>query len=70
LVIVDAGPVDSTLDTLGDEPEACPVDTAIVLRDVRRSSEVQTLRAAERLRTRGVPAVGIAENFISQDTNG
>lgn len=67
LVIVDLGaaaahgrpePADST------EPL---IDAAIVVRDVRNTSELETVSAAGLLRQWGIEAVGIAENFVAKD---
>lgn len=58
LLIVDAGRAD-----LGKNVEA--LDAAIVVRDIRHTSEAETLAAAAALRNCGVKAVGIAENFGS-----
>jgi len=62
LLIIDAGTAD-----LGKNVEA--VDAAIVARDVRHTSEEETLTVATALRNSGVKAVGIAENFSSSQAN-
>ncbi|HUG70020.1 MAG TPA: hypothetical protein VMM76_19875 [Pirellulaceae bacterium] len=62
LLIVDAGTAD-----LGRNVEA--LDAAIVARDVRQTSEEETLVVAAALRNCGVKAVGIAENFSSSQSN-
>ncbi|MEO8494249.1 MAG: hypothetical protein ABI614_04210 [Planctomycetota bacterium] len=56
LLIIDAGQSD-----LGDNVQT--LDAAIVVRDIRRTSEAETLAVATALRNCGVRAVGIAENF-------
>ncbi|MGE0755894.1 MAG: cellulose synthase operon protein YhjQ/BcsQ [Pirellulaceae bacterium] len=66
LVIVDAG----TLPT-GDVPvfelgPACPINAVMIVRDVRRTTEVETLITASRLKELGIEAIGIAENFCRQ----
>ena len=62
LLIVDVGTAD-----LGRNVET--LDAAIVARDVRRTSEEETLAVAAALRKCGVKAVGIAENFSSSQAN-
>jgi Mrp family chromosome partitioning ATPase len=63
LVIVDTGPLGSD----GRHPFSTDadslIDTAIVVRDLRNTSEERTLATAARLQRSGVHAVGIAENF-------
>lgn len=56
LLIIDAGTAD-----FGKNVET--LDAAIVARDVRSTSEEETLAIATALRNCGVKAVGIAENF-------
>jgi Mrp family chromosome partitioning ATPase len=56
LLLIDAGQ-----DDFGEN--ATQIDAAMVVRDVRRTSEQQSLAAALLLRDAGVKAVGIAENF-------
>ncbi|MCA9119896.1 MAG: hypothetical protein H6822_00965 [Planctomycetaceae bacterium] len=58
LLIVDAGTAD-----LGTNVEM--LDAAIVARDIRHTTEEETLAVATALRNCGVKAVGIAENFSS-----
>jgi Mrp family chromosome partitioning ATPase len=67
LVIVDTGPMvseDRHAFAAGDD---CPIDTAIVVRDLRNTTEKKALATARLLQRRGVPAVGIAENFRDPD---
>jgi Mrp family chromosome partitioning ATPase len=67
LVIVDTGPMvadDRHPFASGDD---CPIDTAIVVRDLRNTTEKKALATAQLLQRRGVPAVGIAENFRDPD---
>ena len=63
LVIVDAGPVSSQDSHLFDGDEVCPVDTAIVVRDLRNTTEKEAMATAEGLQRSGIQAVGVAENF-------
>ena len=44
---------------------ACPLDAAIIVRDVRVTSEEETLELVSRYTELGIDAVGIAENFAS-----
>lgn len=66
LVIVDLGPMSQ-----GDEPlfppgENCPLDGAIVVRDMRYSLLNESRTIGDRLYDAGIEAVGIAENFVTQ----
>lgn len=63
LVIVDTGPLGSDGAHLFATEEDCPIDTAIVVRDLRNTTEKKAIATAESLLHGGVPAVGIAENF-------
>ena len=67
LVIVDLGPL-----AAGDEPlfpadEACPLDAAIVVRDLRYTASAESEEIGQRLMAAGVEAVGIAENFVVEE---
>ena len=63
LILIDLGTPfgGQTEESSADQPAG--FDAAIVVRDVRRVSEKQTLETVARLKNRGVDAVGIAENF-------
>ena len=63
LVIIDAGPVSLQDTHLFDGDEVCPVDTAIVVRDLRNTTEKEAMATAEGLQRSGIQAVGVAENF-------
>jgi Mrp family chromosome partitioning ATPase len=63
LVIIDTGPLGSDDRHPFATGEDCPIDTAIVVRDLRNTTEKKALATAELLQRSGVPAVGIAENF-------
>lgn len=67
LVIVDTGPLGSDDRHPFATGEDSPIDTAIVVRDLRNTTEKKALATAELLQRRGVPAVGIAENFRDPD---
>jgi Mrp family chromosome partitioning ATPase len=66
LVIIDAGPLGSDDSPLFAGQEHCFIDAAIVVRDVRHTSEEEVLVTARRLQHSGIAAVGIAENFESK----
>ena len=40
------------------------MNAALVVRDLRRTSEAETLVTATRLKSLGIDAIGIAENFL------
>jgi Mrp family chromosome partitioning ATPase len=63
LVIIDTGPLGSDERHPFASDEDCPIDTAIVVRDLRNTTEKKAIATAELLQRSGVPAVGIAENF-------
>jgi len=66
IVLVDLGsPFSDSPDCFG---ESAPVafDAAIVVRDVRRTNEQETLETVARFKSIGVDAVGVAENFRSR----
>ena len=67
LVIVDMGPLGSDGGHLFATDADCPIDTAIVVRDLRNTTEKKAVATAEALLRGGVPAVGIAENFRAAD---
>ena len=67
LVIVDTGPMVSDDRHPFASGDDCPIDTAIVVRDLRNTTEKKALATAQLLQRRGVPAVGIAENFRDPD---
>ncbi len=63
LVVVDLPPV-----ALGNMPgkgvlEPCPIDMVVVMRNVRATSQEQTMATVSSLRRLGVRAVGVVENF-------
>jgi Mrp family chromosome partitioning ATPase len=66
LVIVDMGP-------LGESPRPieavlpCPVDMALVIRNVTATPREESLAAVAALRAWGVRAVGVIENFVGKD---
>jgi Mrp family chromosome partitioning ATPase len=64
LVILDLGMVDGWGGPVFGGPEQCPVNAAIVVRDMRHTSSQQTEATAARLRRSGIEAVGVAENYV------
>jgi Mrp family chromosome partitioning ATPase len=63
LVIVDVGPLEAEDYHPFADADTCPVDAAIVVRDMRHTTAQKTAATAERLQESGIQAVGIAENF-------
>jgi Mrp family chromosome partitioning ATPase len=62
LVILDLGALAASKNVADQPGQVCPLDAAIVVRDMRHTSKQQTLATATQLRSMGVAAVGIAEN--------
>jgi Mrp family chromosome partitioning ATPase len=67
LVILDLGPLSGSEHALFPEEEACPLDAAIIVRDLRYASAAESEAIGERLYAAGVEAVGIAENFVATE---
>lgn len=67
LVILDLGPLSPGNEPLFPAGEACPVDAAVVVRDLRYASLSETKAIGQRLQAAGLEAVGIAENFVCQE---
>jgi Mrp family chromosome partitioning ATPase len=65
LVIVDAGPLSADTQPLLTNADSALVSAAIVVRDLRCTTEKKALATAEQLQQAGIPAVGIAENFTA-----
>ncbi|MFT7640226.1 MAG: Mrp family chromosome partitioning ATPase, partial [Pirellulaceae bacterium] len=66
LVVIDCGPLNDFESDFFERGSACPIDAAIVVRDLRASSAAEVYRTVQQLRNAGVPAVGIAENFAAE----
>lgn len=66
LVIVDLGPLGNSSEPLFPPGENCPLDAAVVVRDVRYSLVGESRATGDRLYDAGIEAVGIAENFVTQ----
>ncbi len=67
LVIVDLGPLAASDEPLFPAEEACPLDAAIVVRDLRYASASESEDVGQRLMAAGIEAVGIAENFVVEE---
>ncbi|MCU0880121.1 MAG: hypothetical protein MUF06_20305 [Pirellulaceae bacterium] len=67
LVILDLGPLSGSELAIFPEEEACPLDAAIIVRDLRYASAAESEAIGERLYAAGVEAVGIAENFVAPE---
>jgi Mrp family chromosome partitioning ATPase len=63
LVVIDLGPVPGRETRMFEDGAACPIDAAILVRDVRWTSPPEAQRVAAQLTDAGVESVGIAENF-------
>lgn len=63
LVILDLGPVPGRETRMFEDGENCPIDAAILVRDLRWTSAIEAQRVAAQLTAAGVESVGIAENF-------
>ncbi|MFM2096751.1 MAG: hypothetical protein RIS70_3875, partial [Planctomycetota bacterium] len=63
LIVVDMGPVGSSERRMFEAGVRCPVDAAIVVRDLRVTGEESEYAIGARLRAAGVKSVGIVENF-------
>lgn len=63
LVIIDAGVAPAGDVPLFESGAECPVAAALVVRDLRQTSEIETLATASKLKSLGIDAIGIAENF-------
>lgn len=64
LLVIDMGPAASDERRVFAAGDNCPLNAAVVVRDLRSTSELQIQDVAQRLLKRGVEAVGIAENFV------
>ena len=65
LVIVDTGPLGAEECHPFADADECSIDAAIVVRDLRNTTEKKAAATAEQLQRSGIQAVGIAENFKS-----
>jgi Mrp family chromosome partitioning ATPase len=63
LVLVDIGVLSEAGRSSFQAGTGCPLDAAIIVRDVRVTSEEETLETVNQFKELGIDAVGIAENF-------
>ena len=67
LVVLDLGPI-APGELIAFPPgEACPLDAAIVVRDTRLTDPAESEVIGRMLQSAGLEAVGIAENFVTED---
>jgi Mrp family chromosome partitioning ATPase len=67
LLILDLGPQGSGAQVAFPPGEGCPLDAAIVVRDLRFATAAESEAIGHSLQDAGVEAVGIAENFVIED---
>jgi Mrp family chromosome partitioning ATPase len=66
LLIIDMGPIANDDRRLFAGGKVCPLDAAVVVRDLRHTTDDQAMSVVQRLSDLGVEAVGIAENFVRE----
>ncbi len=64
LLILDLGPSGPGQQVLFPPGESCPLDAAIVVRDLRFTAADEAEAVGEMLHAAGIEAVGVAENFV------
>ena len=67
LLILDLGPMAPGEQLAFPPGEACPLDAAIVVRDLRFATATESETIGHALQDAGVEAVGIAENFVIEE---
>lgn len=67
LLILDLGPMATSEQIRFPAGEACPLDAAIVVRDLRFATATESETVGHALQDAGVEAVGIAENFVIEE---
>ncbi|HZN32295.1 MAG TPA: hypothetical protein VFB80_00700 [Pirellulaceae bacterium] len=67
LLILDLGPVGPGEEVAFPPGEKCPLDAAIVVRDMRFATLAESEAIGHGLSDAGVEAVGIAENFVVEE---
>jgi hypothetical protein len=67
LLILDLGPIGPGEHLAFPPGENCPLDAAIVVRDLRFATATESGVLCESLQDAGIEAVGIAENFVIED---
>ena len=63
LVVVDLPPASALPPDRGSTDLPCPIDMAVVIRNVQTTPQDRTLTTVSTLRHLGVRAVGVIENF-------
>jgi Mrp family chromosome partitioning ATPase len=67
LLILDLGPLGAGAEVAFPPGEGCPLDAAIVVRDLRFATAAESEAIGHTLQDAGVEAVGIAENFVIEE---
>jgi len=67
LLILDLGPIGPGEELAFPPGERCPLDAAIVVRDLRFATAAESEAIGRRLQDAGIEAVGIAENFVVEE---
>jgi Mrp family chromosome partitioning ATPase len=67
LLLLDLGPLAASEQLAFPVGEACPLDAAIVVRDLRFATVAESDAVGQALLDAGVEAVGVAENFAVDD---
>jgi Mrp family chromosome partitioning ATPase len=67
LLILDLGPIGPGEELAFPPGERCPLDAAIVVRDLRFATAAESKAIGHRLQDAGIEAVGIAENFVVEE---
>jgi Mrp family chromosome partitioning ATPase len=67
LLILDLGPIGPGEELAFPLGERCPLDAAIVVRDLRFATLAESEAIGHALSDAGIEAVGIAENFVMED---
>ncbi len=67
LLILDMGPIGPGEELAFPPGERCPLDAAIVVRDLRFATQAESETIGHALADAGIEAVGIAENFVVED---
>ena len=65
LVILDTGPLRTGHSCPIESGSSCPVNAALVVRDLRTTSEQETLDTVANLKDLGIEAIGVAENYAA-----
>ena len=66
LAIVDLPKLSPEVDALVSDDADCPVHAMLLVSDQRLDQQERILTEAQRLKSHGVPAVGIAQNYYHE----